>query len=230
MPYQGSDNRKRRGGLDVSGAGYALKFPDDGNLDWYFDRTTFGEVNMPHSIIAGTSLSGKTTLAKIFCRQVVRSGRGTIVLDPFMSKWDTPRVYTDSGEFLRQAKSQMNKGLFVDESGETIGKYDLTMNWLTTTARHCGHKTWLITHRPTQISPTLRSCCENCYMFATDVDAHATLCKEFLAPHLINIRLPKYTFVRLQKFQEPQIWEIRKKALDFELVRSHTLESKWAKP
>jgi len=124
-----------------------------------------------HTLIAGTTGSGKTTLATQLVPQYAAAGVYSIVLDPLKDpRWRTPYVTDDPSEFTRWAASSRRCMLFVDESGETIGHYQDQMFWLATRSRHLGHLSHFLTQRPAQVSPTVRNQCSRLYLFGVTFD------------------------------------------------------------
>lgn len=82
----------------------------------------------------------------------------------------------------------MNKScaLFIDESGQTIGRYAPEMEWLATQSRKWGHKAHFITQRASQISPTLRNQCTNLFLFKQSPTDSKILACDFVADELKN--------------------------------------------
>jgi len=155
-----------------------------------------------HSLIIGITGSGKTTLAKQQCAKAKLEGVKTIVLDPMMDKgWECDFITDSKEEFLQVVKQSTGCKLFVDESGQTVGKYNLEMEWLATQARHWGHKTTFITQRAQQISPTVRDQCSILYVFLVSKKDSDTFAEEFVQDELKNASsLKKFEFYRVGRF------------------------------
>ena len=110
--------------------------------------------------------SGKTTLAKQLAQEASKRGLGTIVLDPLADpEWRAHFQTRNAGEFLDVVKRSKSCAVFVDESGENVGRYDTQMHWLATRGRHYGHICHFISQRGQQISKTVRDQCGRLYLF-----------------------------------------------------------------
>src|SRR3954466_4833967 len=110
---------------------------------------------MAHRLIGGMTESGKTTLAKIFAWEYKAKGVNTILLDPMADpEWKCDRTYRNPDQFLAAAKTAKQCGLFIDESGKAMGKFDREMEWVTCMSRHWGHEATLVSQRGVQINPT----------------------------------------------------------------------------
>ncbi len=126
---------------------------------------------MPHVLIAGMTESGKTTLAKQLCAKYRRSGIETIVLDPLNDPgWQAGFQTTSSDEFNAVVRQSRQCAVFIDESGETIGRYNDDMFWLATRARHYGHNCHFITQRIVQLNKTVRDQCAKLFLFCVSKD------------------------------------------------------------
>ena len=127
---------------------------------------------MPHTLIVGRTLSGKTTLAtQLINNETYRAGRPAIILDPNLdNRWPKDEscfVTHDKDVFLRVVKDPQNYSavVVVDESGEKIGRYGGEMSWLATRGRHYGHQCLFITQRATQLDKNVRTQCANLFIF-----------------------------------------------------------------
>lgn len=160
---------------------------------------------MSHSLITGTTESGKTSCAKVLGFNYKRLGIRRIILDPLNDpKWDcgpTDLQTTNPDEFMQVAKANKQCALFVDESAKAIGKYDTEKEWITTMSRHWGHKAHLICQRPTQLNLTSRSQCSIAWIFWIGPDDAKTLSQEFkgLDPDMIS-NLGKLEFIKATRF------------------------------
>ena len=156
---------------------------------------------MAHVLILGITSTGKTTLATKKLAPFYKSqGTSLIVLDPDLrSDWGVPKadpnkevdttsgVMTDDPDlFLEIAKSNQECALFIDESGQTIGRYSGQMAWVATNSRKWGHKAHFITQRATQLDPTIRAQCTSIFLFKQSVDDAKILSREFVAPALME--------------------------------------------
>lgn len=117
-------------------------------------------------IIAGLTESGKTTLAlELVHAKRHKEQAKVLVLDPNFEDWDCDFITDDADEFMEVAKNEESCYLVVDESGESLDKYDRTLNWLGTRSRHWGHRLILITHEMTLIAKAIRGQCSDLFAF-----------------------------------------------------------------
>jgi len=120
--------------------------------------------------------SGKTTLAKKVASSLKSAGYPVLVLDPLHDVWDATYQTDDAQEFLKVFWQSKSCHVFVDESGDSIGRYNDLMNQTATKGRHWGHSMYYITQRGAQISRTIRDQCSHLFLFATarpDAKIHA---------------------------------------------------------
>jgi hypothetical protein len=165
---------------------------------------------MSHSLIVGTTQSGKTTLAKMLCHRYSENGIRTLVLDPLGDPdWNADFKTRDADEFLSIAKQNQQCALFVDESSEAINKYDREKEWITTRSRHWGHKAHLIGQRATQINMTARGQCALAWIFWVGYDDAKALSQEFkgLNPDMIG-NLKQLEFLKVDRFSGPKKYRI----------------------
>lgn len=122
---------------------------------------------MPHVLIVGKTESGKTTLAKQLAAGYQAKGIPVIVLDPMLDNWPADIITDDKTRFNAIVKHPDTQGcaIFVDESGEAIGRYDQEMVWLATRARHYGHNSHFIVQRTTMLNKTICTQCRYLYLF-----------------------------------------------------------------
>lgn len=171
-----------------------------------------------HTLITGTTGSGKSSLAKMIAKGLQKRGHNCLVLDPMQSldwgsqsvsaKSNTTIIYKDSATFLSTVKESKDAFIFVDEAGTEIGRYNNEMDWLATTGRHFGHQSTFICHRVTQLSPVLRSNCSKCYLFATDQKSMEVMSLEFNQKSIEKIRLKQFEFLILSRFADPEFRRI----------------------
>jgi len=151
---------------------------------------------MPHSLIAGMTCCGKSSVAKLLIpRWRKRTWNGKpyriALLDPLRDpSWplaDGDCAFTNADQFLLYCKSSIDKPLaiFVDEGAQTLAR-GVDYNWLTTQARHWGHESHIISQRPTDLTPQVRGNCEWLYLFQTDCNAAKLLSMEWNQPALLE--------------------------------------------
>lgn len=159
---------------------------------------------MSHTLIVGMSQSGKTTLAKHLCASLRNRGIKTIVLDPLSDpEWRADFVTASNDEFLSVAKRSKSCALFIEEAGQTVGRYAREMEWATTQARHWGHISFVSSQRAVQISQTVRDQCTTLYCFKVSLRDSKTLTEDWLGRCSDELcRIPQYHFYRIRRFGE----------------------------
>lgn len=121
---------------------------------------------MPHSLILGMTESGKTTLAKKVAAEYKRQGIGVLVLDPLCDpEWDADYQTSDPDEFLDTIWDSRQCAVFIDEAGESAGRYDKAMIQTATKGRHWGHNMHYLSQRGALISTTIRGQCSQLFLF-----------------------------------------------------------------
>lgn len=157
---------------------------------------------MTHVLIVGITESGKTTLAQMLCRSYRKRGFRTIVLDPLRDpRWEADYSTTWGSEFLEAARLNRKCALFIDESGETIGRYNPEMLWLATRSRHYGHKSHFITQRAVQLNKTARDQCTTLFLFRVSMDDAKSLSNEFADDALKSAtQLNQFEFFHKNRF------------------------------
>lgn len=73
---------------------------------------------------------------------------------------------------------------FIDEGGESVGRYNNLMNQCVTRGRHWGHTTHIIAQEATQIAPLVRSQCTKLFAFGQSRAAGELLAREWLHEEL----------------------------------------------
>lgn len=140
-----------------------------------------------HVLILGITETGKTTLAFKLARMHKEAGHAVIVLDPDMRKeWNADFITDDPEKFLQVCKINMSAALFIDESGQTIGRYAGPMQWVATNSRKWGHKAHFISQRATQLDVLMRTQCSNIFLFKQSVSDSKILAAEFVCPALME--------------------------------------------
>lgn len=132
-----------------------------------------------HSLIVGMTSCGKTTLAKKLSRMGENAGKKIVVLEPVKTTWTGNEYHVENAEDLCTLLMQ-NKNLyvFVDESGETIGR-DNDYQFLATRSRQYGHSVFFIMQRTSQVLPIIRSNCSCVYAFRQSAFDCEILCREY---------------------------------------------------
>jgi len=138
-----------------------------------------------HTLIVGTSGSGKTTFARKLARAALDKGRRVLVYDVMLTDWpEGCEIFDDEHDFSQAAHRSRNALLIVDEAGEVIGRSNYELFWLATRSRHLGASTVFITHRPSQLAPVIRDNCQVLILFASPTSTGKLLAEEFNQPNL----------------------------------------------
>ena len=165
---------------------------------------------MGHCIIIGQTESGKSTLATKLAEWYHRHGVGVAVLDPMKDpRWPADYITDDADAFLafvRDPEQCLQCALFVDESGESIDKFNKDFNWLTCRSRHHGHICHLITHRAQDINPSTRAQATTLYIFNVNSEDAKQYARDFNCP-MIAVEapyLPQGTCIKVERFKPAQ--------------------------
>lgn len=149
--------------------------------------------------------SGKSTLAKTLIKSYKARGIKCLVLDPIADPdWSRVGVdfSTDDGEkFLQVVFNSRKCAIFVDESGEAIGRYAGQMMVLGTRSRHYGHNAHFIAQRAVDLSKTIRDQCANLFCFRVSKKDAETLADEYANDALLGASLlQKGEFIKCGRF------------------------------
>lgn len=142
-----------------------------------------------HKLITGTTLSGKSTLARRLAAAYKAAGRRVIVLDELMdpawvSEAGADFLTDDPEEFLQVFWASRNLAVFIDEAGDSVGRYNKTMTKTATRGRHWGHIVHYITQRPNSLDVTVRAQCTEIFAFALGPKDADALAEAFIQPAL----------------------------------------------
>lgn len=163
-----------------------------------------------HHLIIGMTECGKTTLAKLICKQLKKQGKKTAVLDPLYDEgWNADFQTQSPEEFLEWAKSNRSTYLFVDEGSISIGRYNAPMQWLATMARHWGHSCYFICQGLTQLPPMVRNNCRIIYLFTASDGVNKVAAEEFNKRELRSAEsLGKGDFIKSSRFGKSENFSI----------------------
>ena len=164
-----------------------------------------------HWLIVGGTQTGKTTLAKELASQYSAVGIPVVVCDPFGPAGWGARYWTkDIDDFLAFAHDPrvcLRCALFVDEGGMMLGgknKWDNSYSWLTTTSRHHGHVSHVISNKGISVAPVLRENCSNLAVFNIHVDYAKELARDFNRDIILKAnRLAKGWAIVTGRFRAP---------------------------
>ena len=138
-----------------------------------------------HVLILGMTMSGKSTLAKSLVRQYQAAGIKCGVLDPLNDPgWRADFQTSDPDEFLRRFWLSERCAWFIDEAGESVGRFDLAMMKTATRGRHLGHRVHYVSQRGTQINRTVRDQCSSLFLFTTSLEDSKVHANEWNKPEL----------------------------------------------
>jgi DNA helicase HerA-like ATPase len=138
-----------------------------------------------HVLILGITGTGKTTLAFRLAAEYRQNNINVLVLDPDLrTGWNADFITDNPETFLEVVKVNKSCALFIDESGQMIGRYSREMAWLATNARKWGHKSHFITQRASQLDPTIRNQCTSIFLFKQSLDDTKNLVNEFCSNDL----------------------------------------------
>jgi len=138
-----------------------------------------------HVLILGITQTGKTTLAFNLAHKYSEAGINVLVLDPDKrTGWGADYLTDDPEAYLEVVKVNQSCALFIDESGQMIGRYAREMAWLATNSRKWGHKAHFITQRATQLDTTVRNQCTTIFLFKQSLNDTKILANEFCSDYL----------------------------------------------
>jgi len=162
-------------------------------------------MGIKHTLITGSTESGKTTLARAQARMIEETGQNIIVYDPMgtpTAGGDWPKsaiIFNDDFEFLDYLnRPDVNCAhVFIDEADEI---FNLSMReniWILKAGKHHGFCCYLITQRPKMVAPTARNQCGLCYMFRLAADDQREIGRDFGHNGLEKINLDTGDYIRL---------------------------------
>jgi hypothetical protein len=156
---------------------------------------------MPHTLILGTTMSGKTYLAKRFAAGFRGRGRRVAVLDPIGTTWPATFATHDPARAMAYCRQFTGLIVFVDESGDVLARPEHGLGWLATRGRHFGHSCWFIAQRIVQVPKTMRDQCATLYLFASSASDAQQHADEWNAPQLLAApELAAGEFFRMGRF------------------------------
>lgn len=157
---------------------------------------------MAHVLILGMTESGKTTLARTLAQHYKRNGVGVLVLDPLSDpRWPCDFVTADSDEFLDVFWRSRRCVAFMDEGGESVGRYNTAMQATATRGRHWGHSCHFIAQRATQLAPIVRDQCTHLFLFCSSLKDGEILADEWNKPELAECaKLRQGEYIHAVKF------------------------------
>ena len=130
----------------------------------------------------------------------------TLVLDPFNDPgWHADFITSDSDEFLEVYfnANTLRCGVFIDEAGDSVGRYDNAMIRTATRGRHWGHNNHYCSQRGTLLARTVRDQCSHLFLFATGLEDCKIHAREWNNQQLLEGHtLPQGDFFHTTRFGE----------------------------
>lgn len=147
---------------------------------------------MCHILLLGMTLSGKTYKGKALARDYKRNGIGVLVLDPLRDpEWSADFITDDPAKFLEVFWNSRGCMAFMDEGGESVGRYDTTMQKTATRGRHHGHVCHYLAQKATQLAPVVRDQCTRLFAFCQSYKDGKILSDEWNRPELETVNTLK---------------------------------------
>jgi len=154
-----------------------------------------------HSIIAGQTRSGKSTLAKTLSGILARRGEAVYVLDPKNSRWPGATWQTDDAEnFMDVVKCCRDGFLFCDEASNYLYSRSSPLNWLAVGSAGYGFKAFFIVQRINQLSTVIRDQCDYLYLFLSAIGSCEVAAAEWGKKELLQAAtIQRGSYLRAQK-------------------------------
>ena len=113
---------------------------------------------MTHMVIAGRTLSGKTSFAKELVPIYKSRGIHSLVFDPLLDPaWNADFITDNQEEFMKVVWDNRGCAVFVDEAAESSGQHDKEFFKLATKGRHYGHRTHFLIQRYKSLKNMIRA-------------------------------------------------------------------------
>lgn len=157
---------------------------------------------MPHTLILGMTESGKTTLGKRLSGGYGAHRIPRIVLDPLCDPgWQADYQTSAPEDFLSVLWRSQSCAVFIDEAGDSVGRYDVAMQQCATRARHWGHNVHFLCQRATQVAVIVRDQCSHLFLFRVSAKDADILAAEWSAPDLaMASSLERGEFIHVSRF------------------------------
>ncbi len=165
-----------------------------------------------HRAIIGQTGSGKTHCAKATARDVLRSGRMTLILHKPREPWpaDCASWQTDDPDlFLRMYWASRSCDCFMELADAAVSKWDERFHKCFEQGRHEGHRNYYLSQRAAKVHPNIRDNCSSLCLFAVTMNGARVWAEEFnddtlleavkLPPHFFYYKASKYTPAQLLK-------------------------------
>ncbi len=132
-----------------------------------------------HTIICGTTGTGKTTLGLILAREAKKRKIMSMVFDRRDAGYCCDIVVKSFPRFLELAQASSNMMLFVDDCPTVLQRGKDSHKWLTTESRHQGHNVVLMAQRYMMIPKDNRDNCQTVLMFRQSLRDCKEIAEEF---------------------------------------------------
>jgi hypothetical protein len=152
-----------------------------------------------HIGIFGPTQCGKTTISLYLIKYVYKpAGRICLVLDdicdPAFTRAGADFQTDDPEHFLKVVKANPDASIFVDESGDLVGRKEIEQ--LATKHRHAGQNVHYMGQRPCDTRPRIRANLPCIYLFRSDIDDCKILAKEKVQPAFMEgVNLERGEFI-----------------------------------
>jgi hypothetical protein len=167
-----------------------------------------------HSAIVGMSRSGKTTLAQMIARGLVKRGRAVAVFDPLRDpNWQKTgaECVADPFELLHRAKTSTCRHFFWEEWGPylrhhpdpEVRKRLPAFAWLGQSSRQLGHTQWFLSHSWQDLLH-VRGQCDQAFCFAQGNKSACLIAEDFARGDVAGFlpAFPRLRFMLLRKMAE----------------------------
>ena len=163
---------------------------------------------MAHTLIVGTTASGKSVLARALAEKRLALGGAVIVFDPVWNPkeknaWGKGAViYREPQPFIDAVWKSSNCLVIADEAGEHIRSNNSPFVALATRGRHNGHDVIFIAQRIKMLLPTVRDNVDLLFLFATRSEDAQYLAGDWNDEDLWNaVDLPPRHFITKRRLQ-----------------------------
>lgn len=96
-------------------------------------------------------------------------------------RWNADFITDNPEKFLEVVFKNTGCALFIDESGETIGRFAGEMKKVATRSAQFGHDAHFISQRAVDVDRTVRDQCTNIFVFRSALEDGILLAKSYVA-------------------------------------------------
>lgn len=158
-----------------------------------------------HLMVLGMTGQGKSNTLKILIDRYRKNGGKSILIDPLCDPEFNADFQTDKqDEFLKMVFSSRRCLVLADESGESVGRYNDTMNVLATRGRHWGHTCVFSCQKATQLAPLVRDQCEGLFLFKSGLRSIDLLKDDFACKEIDRaLKFEKGEYLYMTRNMDP---------------------------